>query len=179
MSNLISMKVTGFKELMDTLRQFPDKVVEGIERKGTLAGAKIVRDDAKLRFNAWFGGKPGTGRTKRNIKARKLKAPSKWQVIYGVGISRYGMFAELGTKGHIIKAKRKRALAATYTFESHIDNTIGQEYEFFGKTVKHPGTSAKPHLRPAFYNNIDRIIEAERKVLNRLIEKEVVKRAKP
>lgn len=176
-----TIQLKGFKELQQALLQFPEKVYSRIERKGTLAGAKLVRDDAKQRYLAWYGGRQHTGLTRKNIRTRKRKKTPKTQIIYDVGISRYGMFAELGTQGHFIKPKRKKELATEDIFVGN--GEVSSEWRFFHRKgqkepgVTHPGTRAKPFLRPAFYNNIDKIIEVERKVITNLIEKEIGKRA--
>jgi HK97 gp10 family phage protein len=171
MSNTIEIKTKGFTELQAALNQFSLKAANLIERKATLAGAMVVKEDAQRFYNAWDRG-TGTGRTKKNIKIKLLKSGSRWLCRYAVGISRYGMFMELGTKGHEIKAKRKKVLASGTMIADNNTGSIDKEYEIFGKKVKHPGTGAKPFLRPAFYNNIDRVIERMRQVMRDLITKE-------
>jgi hypothetical protein len=54
-----------------------------------------------------------------------------------------GLFAEVGTRPHIIRSKGDWPLRNRKT---------GQ---VFGKEVNHPGTQAQPHLRPALYEDID------------------------
>lgn len=179
MSNMITVNIKGFKELEAALKAFPIKVAQMIERKATLAGAAIVRDAARSNFDSLayrgLGVYARSGLTRKKIRARKLKTSSQWMTKYGVGISRYGMFVELGTKGHSIAAKRKKLLARwNLTMQGGM---VDESYTIFGKKVEHPGTGAKPFLRPAFYNNIERIIEAERRALAEMIEKENLKRA--
>ncbi len=52
-----------------------------------------------------------------------------------------GLFVEVGTAPHII--------------ESHGDYPLrSKDGRVFGKRVKHPGTEAQPHLRPALYEDL-------------------------
>ncbi len=53
-----------------------------------------------------------------------------------------GLFTEVGTRPHVI--------------ESHGDYPLrSRTGQVFGRKVNHPGTQAKPHLRPALYEDID------------------------
>lgn len=52
-----------------------------------------------------------------------------------------GLFGEVGTKPHVIEARNKEAL-----FWPGAAHPV--------KKVNHPGTQAKPHLRPALYEDI-------------------------
>ncbi|GGM53276.1 hypothetical protein ACFFX1_54990 [Dactylosporangium sucinum] len=53
-----------------------------------------------------------------------------------------GLFAEVGTKPHVI--------------ESHGDYPLrnAKTGQVFGKKVNHPGTEAQPHLRPALHEDL-------------------------
>lgn len=53
-----------------------------------------------------------------------------------------GLYTEVGTRPHVI--------------ESHGDYPLrGANGQVFGRRVNHPGTQAKPHLRPALYEDFD------------------------
>lgn len=188
---MIEFKVTGFAELKQFLDKFPEQVQRECERRASMAGAKIVWDAARVNYAA-ASITERTGRTRKNIKMRKLSTGSRWEIHYGIGISRYGMFLELGTQMHTITPKRKKVLAATVTTLgaptktafARNDRSIETEYEVFG-TANKPRTvigtfarvsaAARPFLRPAFYNNIKRIIDAERQVLGLWINKELIR----
>ncbi len=60
------------------------------------------------------------------------------------GRAYYGWFVEVGTKGHKITVSRRRALSDQGTM--------------YGRVVRHPGTAARPFLRPAIFENGPRIL---------------------
>jgi hypothetical protein len=60
----------------------------------------------------------------------------------------YGLFVEVGTRAHIIRARRKKVLA---------NRKRGQ---VFGPVVHHPGTAPQPYLRPALDYVISRVRNA-------------------
>jgi hypothetical protein len=177
---LINMQITGFRELYNALNIFPDQVAQVCEAKATLAGAKYLRDTARNNFAgigmAGQGMYQRTGRTLKNIKIRKTNTGNKWLCQYVVGISRYGMFIELGTKTHILAPKRKQVMARYNVMLNQQMGTVGINWTIFGrKAITHPGTAAHPFLRPAFYNNIQSIIERERLILTQWINVEYAK----
>ncbi len=53
-----------------------------------------------------------------------------------------GLFTEVGTAPHVIESPGDYPLR----------NANGQ---VFGRRVRHPGTAAEPHLRPALYEDFD------------------------
>ncbi len=77
--------------------------------------------------------------------------PEGNDVVGYVGVSKrsgaafIGYFLEVGTSGHAIVAKRAKVL------------TDGGEV--FGRKVRHPGTRARPFLRPAVFENGDQIVK--------------------
>lgn len=67
----------------------------------------------------------------------------------------HASFVENGTRAHTIKAKSAKVLA----FNS------GNKM-VFAKSVKHPGTKAKPFMEPAFNRNIPNYIKRLEDVIN-------------
>jgi HK97 gp10 family phage protein len=170
---LISFKVSGFKELDQALKDFPLQMQRKALDQATRAGAKVVEREAKARWDrmgiadvvtGMAQTRNRTGLTRRKIRVTKSKDPHMGSA-YQCSISRYGMFVELGTKGHFITAKRKKLLARRGVNIDFEADSVTSGWSVFGKKVRHPGTVAKPFLRPAFYNNIAEIIETERKYL--------------
>jgi hypothetical protein len=176
---LISFKVSGFKELDQALRDFPIQMKVKALDGATRAGAVLVQREARNRWDRIVGNlgkqltttRNRTGLTRKRIRVTKSKDPHEGRA-YQCSISRYGMFVELGTKGHIIKVKKKKLLARRGVNIDFEANTVTSGWAVFGKKVKHPGTLSKPFLRPAFYNNIAEIIETERKYLTNWLLKQ-------
>ncbi|MBE3607040.1 HK97 gp10 family phage protein, partial [Campylobacter sp. RM13119] len=66
----------------------------------------------------------------------------------------YAKFVYFGTKPHIIKPKKAKALAAPLKkvkgWSGKVSTHDGTQYAIFGKAVNHPGTKANPYLQKAF-----------------------------
>lgn len=177
---LITFKVSGFKELDQALKDFPIQMQKKALDGATRTGAKLVEKEAKARWDRLGIANPvtqmvqtrtRTGMTRKRIRVTKSKEPALGSK-YQCSISRYGMFVELGTRGHWIKAKRKKVMARRGVNIDFEANAVTEGWTVFGKKVRHPGTVAKPFLRPAFYTNIKEIIETERKYLTRWLLKD-------
>lgn len=153
------ISVTGFQELKALLEQLPARVARNAVARAVYAGAVIVRNDARTRVTV------KSGKLKRSIRIKRKRARrGSFEVIYSVYPKEfYGHFVELGTKAHDIKPKNKGIVA------------LGKDGRL-GKLVKHKGSKAKPFLRPAFEENVPRIIEAMRVKLKEGIEREGAKR---
>jgi hypothetical protein len=61
----------------------------------------------------------------------------------------YAAYVELGTKPHVILPKNRKALAWGGPRRLSGRLRAGARPEHFAKKVNHPGTKAKPFLRPA------------------------------
>lgn len=62
----------------------------------------------------------------------------------------YSEAVEKGTKPHTIKARNKKVLAGPARGAPAGWKTISGDYAIYGKEVKHPGTSPKPFMYPAW-----------------------------
>lgn len=147
------IRVSGFKELEANLKALPLRLARNVVARATYAGAVVVRDAA--RKNAPVK----TGKLRKSIRIKKKRSRrGSTEVIYTVFPKEYyGHIVEKGSGPHIIKVKTKKALG---------------KYGKFGLIVKHPGAKAKPFLRPAFDDNIPRIIDAMQAKLVQGIERE-------
>jgi hypothetical protein len=70
---------------------------------------------------------------------------------YGVhsrGAVGYARFVEFGTRPHVIRPKTKKALAWGGTRRLSGELRKGSKATNFARVVNHPGTRAKPYLRP-------------------------------
>ena len=90
-----------------------------------------------------------TGNLGRTIRLGNVTAESA-QIIaggqYGVG---YAQFVEFGTRAHVIVPRRKKALAWGGNRRLSGSLRSGSKATSFAMRVNHPGTAAKPYLRPA------------------------------
>lgn len=81
-----------------------------------------------------------TGNLKKDIKV--ISYSHKKVIVGNTKLAPYAKFVHFGTKPHIIKAKKARALANK------------KSGVVFGKKVNHPGTKANAYLKNAFDNYI-------------------------
>lgn len=86
-----------------------------------------------------------SGTLKRSIQWKTENSDMTGIVYQDSNIANYGIYVEYGTKPHIIQALTKKVLA------NRRENLI------FGKIVMHPGTQAKPYMRPAYEENVDKV----------------------
>lgn len=154
----VELKLTGFKELEQKLRELGPKVAKNGLRSSNYAGAQIVVQAAK-RTSAFHD---DSGDLRKSIWAYRRRTPDY--------IAEHSVGAKGLTK-KVIKARRefrktnpgaKKLPAGPYIYAAFI------EY----------GTSkmqARPFLRPAFLQSVGDVIEAIRGGLNKAILRAVGK----
>lgn len=98
----------------------------------------LFRIGSGVRYRAKQVAPYKTGKLKEDIQVFDNRADS---LSIGVGntmLVSYAKFVYFGTKPHVIKPKKMKALA---------NKKSGQ---IFGKSVNHPGTKANPYIEKAF-----------------------------
>lgn len=104
-------------------------------RQAVKASAIAVQDEAQTHHDYTSR----TGDLTRSVDMRMLN--DKCAVVYlDEGLASYGPFVHEGTKPHVIKAKRRKALRWV--------PTGGNDF-IFAKSVMHPGTRMNPFLYKA------------------------------
>jgi HK97 gp10 family phage protein len=159
-------KITGAKELDRVLAALPKRLQRKVVTQALRAGAKPMLEAAR-------NGIPvKSGLTRKDLKIRAIPAKeSRAPAIAIAGSSKkkgmaYKMrFLEYGTGPHIIKVSKKKGRKKALAGGGVV----------FGKIVHHPGTPAKPFLRPAFDNNSARSLEIIGKELGQRIAAEAAK----
>ena len=131
----LDWKLEGFAEFDAMLKEMGPKLARQVAGNALRAGARVIRDEAKLRVPV------KTGALKAAIKVRTSNPQDKRKRRVNVGVfGTEGPLAhliEFGSDPHLIRPRRKKAL---------VDKETG---EYFGVKVKHPGTPPQPFLRPA------------------------------
>lgn len=130
MQNHASVHLRGFRELDDTLRELPNRMAGQALTAAARAGAVPIRDTAKRLAPR------ETGNLRRSITIRVNKR-SRTGITMSIGFLKrawYGALVELGVAPHEIRSKKVMA---------------DGDGEAFGTTVKHPGHTPRPFLRPA------------------------------
>ena len=138
---MVTMKLRGFDDITRRLALLRTDVARSF-LKGSLRRlaefvAGEVRKAAPVGRTTSNEG-PAGGTLRRSIGTAARKAFQNGQARMVVGIDRrafYWKFIEFGTKAHTIKAGKGKVL--WFGGEGH-------------KQVKHPGTSAKPFIRPTW-----------------------------
>lgn len=136
------------KNIVKTLKDVEVKTIAGF-RTALKDTAEDMAKDAKsnVRRNSYK-----TGALHKSINTVYKKQGTE-AIIQAT--ANHASFVENGTRAHTIKAKSAKALA----FNS------GNKM-VFAKSVKHPGTKAKPFMKPAFNKNIPNYIKRLEDVIN-------------
>lgn len=151
----MDVKVEGFEELFKDLRSLEPRIAKRIAGKAVRAGANVVRDAARdkapIRTNSWEGinypNKPGT--LKKNIRVNRLGRQPRGIVRDIIGFSKKAWYGVLVERGH--------------------DIVVGGKKNKGGKVIKH--VPPHPILRPAFDNNVAKVMAAIKRVAAIEIEK--------
>jgi HK97 gp10 family phage protein len=126
------IRLEGLAELERKLQQLPRAVRDKVARQAVLAGAKIVKEDAKARAPV------RTGRLRRNIIVKRSRKEDPGVFAYFVTVRGRG--------------KRKDPKNAHYWW------FVERGFRHRGGTV----VPARPFLKPAFKANINQAIEKMR-----------------
>ena len=96
----VDVQVTGLKELEENLKRLPDDMARLALAQAALAGAVVVREEARRLCPR------KTGKLAKSIRARKKRNPGgSATAVYQVGPTLfYGHMVEFGTTPHIVKA---------------------------------------------------------------------------
>jgi len=145
----LEIKIEGLNELKKELSQFPEQLQKKALDKAVRAGSRLIvkaaRDKAPKRANEWEGIKypnpPGT--LKKGIKAEKARRMPAYFRRDIIGFSPVAWYGALVERGHKIVRG---------------DKTIGH-------------VAAKPFLRPAFDENLNKAIDAMKEQLGKEIGK--------
>lgn len=160
----LEFKLDGAKELDELLKQLPANVARRVSANALRAAGRDMRDEMKRQVPV------ETGDLKRSIKVITAKAAGRDKRNVRVGV--FGKevplahLVEFGSAAHKIATKVKRVL---------FDAGAGK---FFGREVSHPGTPARPFIRPAADAQAGRAVETIGKVLAEGIEREALKLGK-
>ena len=131
----LTWKLEGFAEFDTMLKELGPKLARQAAGNALRAGARVIRDEAKLRVPV------ATGDLKRSIKVRTSTPRDTRQRRVNVGVfgteGPLAHLVEFGSAPHTIEAKPGKVLADSKT------------RKVFGRKVSHPGTPPKPFLRPA------------------------------
>lgn len=147
----LEIKIHGLAELDAELKKFPLDLQRKALGQMVGAGARLVKDEAYNNFMnvaKTLNLDPDEKRwSLRNIVMRRLKRKDKGRstLTYGVVAQYPAFYLETGAKPHTITAKKAKSLGADGRF---------------GKSVKHPGFAARPFLRPALDQNVQRAVNA-------------------
>ena len=155
MSEFVSFKINGGKELDALLKQLPLEVRAKIMPNALAAGANLIRDEAKARIHV------KSGLTRDSIKTSKSsKVSEEGYVSAKVSLSRkrrfIGYFLEYGVAAHKIWAKSKQSL---------VINGVP-----IGKQVWHPGFAPMPFFRPAIDAKAGEAVQAVGDYLTRYLK---------
>lgn len=150
------VKVTGLKELAQFMQQLPEKLQKNVMRGALRAGAKVLEAEAKksvavedgdLRESIRISTRNQKGVVTASVKSDDFKA--HW--------------IEYGTAAHWIsvdegvrptrKTRRGEKVIGLKTLNKMLARgSLQIGGHFVGQSVHHPGSKAKPFMRPALDN---------------------------
>ena len=157
-NDFIDFDVNGIEKLEKEFKNLDQKVGTKLIKKANRAGAKILLKEMKARVPV------GTGTLKKSLGILVGKMKGKGSRLK-VGARRgknqkhdgfHAHFIEFGTVAHFIKKKGEGVLSI-----------FGK---VFGKEIEHPGSKAKPFMRPAADAKASEVVQAIGKELGKLIE---------
>lgn len=162
----VDFKIPGASQLADALKALPSGQGR-ISQEAVLAAARVVAAEARRLVPI------DTGELRKSIKATRRKTSNENRKAAHASVTgKEGPLAhliEFGTAAHMIKSTRKKALAST---------AAGGLYgQIFGKVVRHPGSRAKPFLRPAFDTKAGESVKRMGESLGKGIEREAARLA--
>lgn len=158
--------IEGGRELDDLLRTLPEKMQKNVNRAGLRAGAVVLLDQVKqnipvksgnLRKTARISSRAKNGAVSVSVKAGgKVKGIDAW----------YARLVEFGTRPHLVQVSEKdrgingrtgRAVSVT-TVNRRRSLMIGTT--LVGPSVQHPGSRARPFMRPAIDAKLPEALKA-------------------
>lgn len=176
------IEIHGFKELDESLRQFPILLQEDILKKAMVAGARIYQEYAQA--HAPVGTvphknkkgqieQPGTGRA--SIRVRKIKANADAAVRYAVGIFKQGWYMKLHETGWQPTGPWKKQVGMTnvldrrgyWKWRPSITNKV-----FRRKMIsQHERVPPNPFLQPAYDRVTNTVLDTVRRTIGIWITK--------
>lgn len=142
--------IGGGEELDRLLQTLPTKIEKNILRAALRAGGVVLRNEAKQKVPQ------DNGDLLRSIRITSRVQRGQVQIGVKAGNAKayYANMVEYGTKPHFIKVddrdrgrgKKKGSLASIGTVNRRVLQ-IGAN--FIGPSVHHPGSRARPFMRPA------------------------------
>jgi len=140
--------ISGLKELVEALNTLPLKIERNIMRAALRQGANVVAREARQNVSVRYGN------LKRSIRTGTNKTPTGVEGYVKAGGRKgggkkeksafYAKFIEFGAAAHTIKAGKNKNLLV---FIPKGMGLVGKKVMTY--SVNHPGTTAKPFLRPA------------------------------
>jgi HK97 gp10 family phage protein len=152
--------IVGGEQLQKFLNTFPVKLERRIVKRSLRPGASLISKEAKSRVQR----KTGTLRKAIAVRSVKNRLAVEVYVRRGKGQKNDGWYAHIlegGAKPHVIRPwkDRKKVLSGGGVI--------------YGKRIKHPGTVAKPFMKPALESKAQQAVHVVAERMTRLIEREV------
>lgn len=133
MAAKVSIKIKNIDAIMLAWKLAPANLVKNVHEA---IQKTVLKIESNAKKEAPVNKGTGGGNLRQSIKGSMTGTASG---VVEVG-AEYGIFVHEGTRPHIIQARNARVLANKRTSQ------------FFGQTVKHPGTKANPFLQRAVDN---------------------------
>lgn len=127
---MINITIENMGKIKETFKKYPVQMAQSL-RTGVYKTVFLLQKAAQE--EAPVNKQTGGGNLRQSIEGRMTGSVSG--VVHAK--AKYAFFVHEGTRPHLIRPVKKKALANTRTGE------------FFGKLVHHPGTKANPFMERA------------------------------
>lgn len=159
-------RLKGGRELQEFLALLPKRIRNNALRSAMIAGARIIREEARANVPA------KTGQLRKSIKTSSARVFEGGDASVKVKLKGrhafVGVFLEYGVAPHYISAGDADLSARKLTLSARrgdaVSDTDRQALKINGKfitgEVLHPGFPARPFLRPALDRKADEAVRA-------------------
>lgn len=165
------VKVKGFKELDEELKNLPLKLQKKAFQDASREGAKVIMEEARkkipVRVKEWeganYGRPPGTLKRK-GLSIAKAKKIIKGMILFNVFTNKkYGWYGLWVERGHFRVIKK--GIKERFKYESKV---TGKTRSRAGKIIG--WVSAKPFMRPALQSGIKSSMETMKNIIKKHID---------
>lgn len=156
MADLVHVK--GLAELQAFLDQLPAKLEANVMRGGMRAGAKVIRDAAKVNIHSVSGELAASLDHKRAITTKTQRGTIIARIRAGTDVlfRNLPLWVEYGTRPHYISVRGAghRKYSQLGISVRSINRLVERGSlviggQFVGQSVAHPGAKRRPFMRPA------------------------------
>lgn len=170
--------IEGGRQLDELLRTLPEKMHKNINRAGLRAGAVVIKAEVDRQVPKNTGNLAKTVRITSRIKGTETTASVKAGGKYKGVDAWYARLVENGTRPHLVQVSAQDRGINRRTGNAISVTTINRQRSLkiggalVGPSVQHPGSKARPFMRPAADAALNPALEAIKARIKQLLTKQ-------